>query len=212
MIFEKHHLYGGAITAELPKNLVDASQLRQIPDTQEVFLVADSNTLNYSELNKDDSIVIDLMERVIVDPGKDDIESIYTHAKEISSLNNNGGENEWKLQKIENFKSQNFPNDNIFTAVCIEPAKKWGRTTKGSNQPTLVILLGLIRIEKISTDLLCTINVPIVSEEELDDLFTLDQGDNENHNKASQRINLASKVLNHFLQSVKIEDWSIFTN
>jgi Ran-interacting Mog1 protein len=31
-------LYGGAMTAELPKDFIDASDLRQVPDHQEVFL------------------------------------------------------------------------------------------------------------------------------------------------------------------------------
>ena len=31
-------LFGGAITATLPNEIVDASELRQVPDTQEVFI------------------------------------------------------------------------------------------------------------------------------------------------------------------------------
>lgn len=34
----KYDLFGGAITVDLPPGLIDASDLRQVPDTQEVFL------------------------------------------------------------------------------------------------------------------------------------------------------------------------------
>lgn len=36
-------LFGGALTTTLPSDLIDASDLRQIPDTQEVFLFHDSD-------------------------------------------------------------------------------------------------------------------------------------------------------------------------
>lgn len=38
LTYTQHDLYGGAITVSLPTDLVDASDLREIPDHQEVFL------------------------------------------------------------------------------------------------------------------------------------------------------------------------------
>ncbi|KAG8217455.1 hypothetical protein J3R82DRAFT_5600, partial [Butyriboletus roseoflavus] len=47
-------LFGGAIVAELSTKLVDVSDLRQVPDTQEVFLYPDSNV----------SIIIEVLQRI----------------------------------------------------------------------------------------------------------------------------------------------------
>ncbi|KAH0830511.1 hypothetical protein J3R83DRAFT_1962 [Lanmaoa asiatica] len=47
-------LFGGAIVAELPANLVDVSVLRQVPDNQEVFLYSDSSA----------SIVTEVLQRI----------------------------------------------------------------------------------------------------------------------------------------------------
>ncbi|KAH9967891.1 Mog1p/PsbP-like protein [Russula dissimulans] len=50
----KTDLFGGAITVSLPEDFFDASLLRQVPDTQEVYLSSDS----------DDSIIVEILERV----------------------------------------------------------------------------------------------------------------------------------------------------
>jgi hypothetical protein len=60
-------LYGGAIEALIPAHVQDASQFRQIPDNQEVFVSSDS----------DDSIIIELLEPA----------SIEDHIQEILDLN-----------------------------------------------------------------------------------------------------------------------------
>jgi hypothetical protein len=66
-------LYGGAIKAILPGSFTDASNFRQVPDHQEVF-VNDQNN---------DSIVFDILERL---EGGDE-EAVKEHVKEIATLN-----------------------------------------------------------------------------------------------------------------------------
>ncbi|KAF8559514.1 Mog1p/PsbP-like protein [Imleria badia] len=48
------HLFGGAIVADLPSVLVDASDFRQVPDNQEVFLYPDSSA----------SIIVEVLQRI----------------------------------------------------------------------------------------------------------------------------------------------------
>ncbi|KAL5490464.1 hypothetical protein ACEPAI_5297 [Sanghuangporus weigelae] len=50
----KRHLFGGAITTELPTSLVDASTVRQVPDTQEVFFSPTSDV----------SYIVEILQRV----------------------------------------------------------------------------------------------------------------------------------------------------
>ncbi|CUM45032.1 uncharacterized protein AC631_01374 [Debaryomyces fabryi] len=49
-------LYGGAVTTTLPVGIVDVSDMRQVPDNQEVFII--------EEGDKDISIIFDLLEQV----------------------------------------------------------------------------------------------------------------------------------------------------
>jgi hypothetical protein len=60
-------LFGGAIEALIPAHFQDASQFRQIPDNQEVFVAGDS----------DDSVIIELLEPASMDD----------HIQEVLDLN-----------------------------------------------------------------------------------------------------------------------------
>jgi hypothetical protein len=68
-------LYGGAITATLPAALADASTLRPVPDTQEVWV----STIEDSNL----SVIIDLLECV---PGSTLHEVLTAHMDEVMRL------------------------------------------------------------------------------------------------------------------------------
>lgn len=50
--YVRQALYGGAITAELPKDCIDASDLREVPDHQEIFLRSDTLTNIIFEINE----------------------------------------------------------------------------------------------------------------------------------------------------------------
>lgn len=50
--FATRELYGGAITVELPTTMIDASDIRQIPDHQEVFLSNTTLTSLIFEINQ----------------------------------------------------------------------------------------------------------------------------------------------------------------
>uniref|UniRef100_A0A0K3CEM9 Ran-interacting Mog1 protein n=1 Tax=Rhodotorula toruloides TaxID=5286 RepID=A0A0K3CEM9_RHOTO len=60
----QRQLYGGAITTTIPPSFIDASDLRQVPDTQEVFLAPDSDL----------SLITEVLELVKDDGAGDDLE------------------------------------------------------------------------------------------------------------------------------------------
>lgn len=69
-------LYGGAVTTTLPAGIVDVSDMRQVPDNQEVFIIEDGD--------KDVSIIFDLLEQV----GTDDINSaLRMHIDDMLEIN-----------------------------------------------------------------------------------------------------------------------------
>lgn len=204
--FERVDLYGGAITSKIPSGLIDASQLRQIPDTQEVFLNPTENTTDYTELNKDDSIIVDLMEGI----DGDDTEAIREHFSEISALNDST--NNWKLISIDDVV--NKLESKAYIATGLEPALKWGRDeSKGLDyKPTLVVVLGIIRLKKVDTDVLITQNVLISDKDELTDLQKLESGKPAEYdeNKAAKRISLAQRVVREAISNLNVEDWNLF--
>ena len=76
-------LYGGAITiSKLPNSFIDISQIRQVPDTQEVFInqLSSHNDSHDVSGSFDHSFIIDLLERV--DP-IDYQEAIHLHLQDI---------------------------------------------------------------------------------------------------------------------------------
>lgn len=70
-------LYGGAIVAEIPTELLDASKFRPVPDSQECFV----GRVN----NQDVSLIVDLLEPI---PEDSLTEALAAHAAEVHRLSN----------------------------------------------------------------------------------------------------------------------------
>lgn len=73
MAYTTRPLFGGAITASLPTNFADVSEIRQVPDHQEVWLDRDGFT----------SIVVDILERVQIDDGMSDAQALEYHLRDV---------------------------------------------------------------------------------------------------------------------------------
>ncbi|VEU22413.1 DEKNAAC103456 [Brettanomyces naardenensis] len=198
MEFQNTKLYGGALTADLPVGLFDASQLRQIPNTQEVYVCETPGILN-----KFDALIIDLLERVDVD----DSEAIQYHLNEICKLNEVDKQDSVILGQDKNAKADNLPNDYCAWVISGEQAKKWGR-----DETPLVLFLALIRLENVKTDLLISYNIPFHDQLQIDDLRRELQGDTTADNLAVKRIDVGKQVVLRILKSLKIHDWSLFKN
>lgn len=216
--FQDIGLYGGAISVQIPTDFIDASQFREIPDTQEVFV----NT------RQDDSIVFDLMERV---EATNDQQALKDHLSEISEINNNGSQftqlyNETRSLVKPMIKKDSSP---AYITVAIEPAKKWGKTTeleqkenvsdeeKVLDEPLLVLILVLIRLQSVETDLLVTYNTPITRVVDLQKIQTtfgkLQSNQQEldtNTSNLPVRIREGISSLRNVIDSIEVNDWSLF--
>ncbi|ODQ79324.1 hypothetical protein BABINDRAFT_161733 [Babjeviella inositovora NRRL Y-12698] len=209
MSYVKQQLYGGAITTHIPNGLLDASTLRQIPDSQEVFLNPKLDADSEGMLREDDTLIIELMERLENDT---DLDSIKEHLSEISNLNG-VGKTEWQILKLHEVLNPSLIEDKAYIAVVSEPAKKWGRETEGTIELTLVLVFGILRINKLETDLLVNLNLPFKAAAELKALKALME-DEETHanegNSAWKRISQGDAVVTKVLESMRIEDWGLF--
>lgn len=133
---EEYPLYGGAISTVLPKDVIDVSKIRQIPDTQEVFLIQTPS----KDANLDISIIIDLLEMV---PGWKD-EAIGEHLKDLVEPQ----DIEWGPKLI-------FEQENLVSYLL--------STHKDTPQGQYQILMNvnILRHSNIETDILITSNIPL---------------------------------------------------
>ncbi|KAI8387564.1 related to Nuclear import protein MOG1 [Nakaseomyces glabratus] len=146
-------LYGGAITTVLPLGFMDVSMLREVPDTQEVFVNSRTpQECAHAEdgLAENESIIIDLLQ--MVEAPSDD-EALNVHIEDVTSLN---GGDAWDTVKKET------QPDGTITCILTESVHKWG---KQDMRETLAICLALKRMKDVETDVLISINVPLKAEE-----------------------------------------------
>jgi len=140
-------LFGGAITATLPANVIDASDIRQIPDTQELFLFSES----------DISIILEVLERVEVE---DPTEAIKFHFNSIAHDND--------AQTAVVHAVEQVPTTSVDTDIIPGASILYGTQHVAKfNRPTpdeVRIFLAVFRVIAKNVDLVLTFNVPVVTE------------------------------------------------
>lgn len=180
-------LYGGAITADVPLDVIDVSGFREIPDTQEVFLLEKPNGL-------DQSIIFDLLELVDA-PTLPEV--IAVHLDDILE-----GPASF-VAPLEAFEHPNLHSEVHTFLVKPPPAKLETATAK------LFMFVMLIRLEKVATDFVVTMNVPVETGGEVtDELFqkevqTVMAGDKSVLSDAYKQVKTATI-------SLEVQDWALF--
>ncbi|XP_038642908.1 ran guanine nucleotide release factor [Scyliorhinus canicula] len=139
-------LFGGSFSAIIPPHSMDVSDIREIPDNQEVFIHSGT----------DQSIVIELLEHQVQVP---DQEAARYHFADMTSSNDATG-----VEGTEIFSVEPVGGDQI---ALQDPSSAWflsGRqqVAKFNEQArnTVMIYLALFRLPQYSTDILITFNDP----------------------------------------------------
>ncbi|KAG5419741.1 hypothetical protein I9W82_001621 [Candida metapsilosis] len=187
-------LYGGAITInKLPSSFTDVSRIRQVPDSQEVFineLDTTKPTLS-SLLTYDQALIIDLLERVDAD---DYSSAIAQHLQDFAPP----GVHNTPLQELQVNGSDEIL---YFSYVSFKPEYK----RKEPNQAEhIVILICLLRLEKVQTDVLIQYNLPLKKEHH--GAINFAGGENELDKFASERY----EWFKDLCSSLKVVDWNLF--
>lgn len=180
---QKVELYGGAITTTFPEGFLDASMLREVADTQEVYVNSRQPGEQFNDgLGLNESIIVDLLEQL---PQKNKELALREHLEDIFQLNDSHNN---EVVKIEN------PNENTITCIAVEEAHKWG---KKDMKEAVVTCVGLIRMNKVTTDVLITLNIPLQAE-------TFDLNNLPEHALAGY------KVLQSIIANFRVVDESLF--
>jgi len=137
-------LFGGAITVTLPQNLLDASDLRQVPDTQEVFLYPSSSI----------SLIVEVLQRA--DPS-DPKDAVKFHFEALAHDNSAQSQAVHEVTIIPNGRGDDTPSVILLSGTQTVP--KFNRPTPDEVR----ILMALYRVESKNIDLVMSMNIPVTS-------------------------------------------------
>ncbi|KAJ2358394.1 hypothetical protein H4S01_006313 [Coemansia sp. RSA 2610] len=125
-------LFGGALSITVPDGFVDISQVRQLPDHQEVF--ASSTT--------DQSLIVEILEAV------DEDNPLEYHFAQLAETNDSRESKVWRVARLSATTS----------VLCGEQlVAKFNE--RGANR--VAVLLALVRVPEHSADVLVSLNAPL---------------------------------------------------
>ncbi|GAA96677.1 uncharacterized protein L969DRAFT_54663 [Mixia osmundae IAM 14324] len=184
----RRSLWGEAVIATLPAEYIDASDLRQVPDTQEVFLAPDS----------DISVILEILQAVDLKQDEEAIRHIF------DSL---AHDNDAFSSKVTDVTALSTSQDGLSRA-SLRGWQSVSKFNKSSDQADLVrIYLGLIRIPANLTrsktqgaEMLVCVNAPAGKALEL-----LQQ-----NATALQDESVPLAVFEQIMDSLHIVDYSLF--
>lgn len=137
---ETRHLFGDAMSIQLPPAFIDVSEIRQVPDSQEVFVDTES----------DHSVVIELMEMITSD------DPIRHHFDELAHENEAGGHSILHVwNKVDSSKAdftrRISQEAQIWTAVGTQLISKFNQ----HDWDIVNIYLALIRLPQCASMTIC---------------------------------------------------------
>ncbi|KAK9483252.1 hypothetical protein V1527DRAFT_498579 [Lipomyces starkeyi] len=204
--FKPVGLFDGSINVQLPEGFIDASNFRQIPDNQEVFVANDSSA------SSDNSIIIELVERLqsddpSVSSATADKNAVRAHYDEISSINSSISRA--KVLGLVPLGVLRLPQSTTaYMITGTQIAEKWGKN-RSADLMYLVLTLAVVRLPENGTDVLISFNSAINCSEQAVRLFT------ENDDIDSSvllRIGLLQAICRKVVESLEVVQWDLFVD
>ncbi|XP_043095628.1 ran guanine nucleotide release factor [Puntigrus tetrazona] len=140
-------LFGGALSAVIPHSAQDVSELRQIPDNQEVF--AHSQT--------DQSIIIELLE---YQSQVQDADAARYHFEDVAASNKVVERGSWEVRGVEQVLQSELSMQECSSAWLLSGAQLISKFNEEAKN-TVNIHLCLFRLPQYTTDILLTFNDPV---------------------------------------------------
>ncbi|KAJ3149838.1 hypothetical protein HK101_002007 [Irineochytrium annulatum] len=189
-------LFGGAIQAAIPSRFIDASNLREIPDNQEVFV--DSK-------GTDQSLIIELLEAVEITV---DDRSPAEHHFWILAEENNALEAKIASTGIVPEVLPNFTPLEAHTTSLIgtQRISKFRENTPQSAN-LVAVHLCVIRLPRVGTDVVITLNQPLQLGQESSSVAGLDVRD-----AVEESGRRAEEVFRGVVEGFAVREWGLFGN
>ncbi|KAI7856574.1 hypothetical protein BDC45DRAFT_58810 [Circinella umbellata] len=185
---ESRQLYGGAISCVVAKSFLDASQVRQIPDNQEVFI--DTETQQ--------SLIIELLEPVEAQ----DETIAKLHFEQLARDNDAVSSEIVNLQRVSpETTTPRLPPSTTLVHILHGSQKvaKFDEAKKMAYN-TVEIMMAIVRLEQVSTDLVISINAPVL----------IATGSSDEQQQQDTTIHDVEKHLQEVLSHLQVNDWSLF--
>mmetsp|Transcript_14116 Transcript_14116/g.21966 ORF Transcript_14116/g.21966 Transcript_14116/m.21966 type:complete len:196 (-) Transcript_14116:551-1138(-) len=187
-------LFGGAICAAVPKQFIDVSDFRPIPDHQEMF----------SEVETDRSVIIELMST----PENFSVDTMAaSHWAELANVN------EASSVTLDTPNTRLSPADlpGFAGMEGVEWQASWccGKQlvskykNEGNAPNTVMLYLACLRLPKFETDLLVTLNDPIHIHQDSSSAAVIDP-------QAFQAKGDGKELFRSIVASVRVLDFSLF--
>ncbi|UZJ52172.1 hypothetical protein CBS101457_001492 [Exobasidium rhododendri] len=186
-------LFGGAISAEVEGKLIDASDLRQVPDNQEVLLGVDDNT----------TIIVEVLESVKEGSAKADLEdAIRFHFNSLAHDNSATSSEIIEILSVpgthpsplnQSSVDSNTPTPIPLLVVGEQTIQKFGREKEPHDRVRIYLALWRLTPAK-DVDLVLSLNEPILST---------------NTPASSEQ---AKSTFLKAAQTLRIKDWNLFAS
>lgn len=141
-----HPLFGGALSAAVPPSATDISDLREIPDNQEVFAHA----------HTDQSIIVELLEYQSQVPDQD---AAKYHFEDIAGSNRALEPGDLQVTNVTSLPKSDLSLSQCSSSWLLSGTQLVSKFSEEARN-TVTIHLGLFRLPQFSTDILVTFNDP----------------------------------------------------
>ena len=192
-LYASRDLYGGAVAVALPKDLIDVSDLRQVPDHQEVFLSPTNLTSITFEINQ-------YVEK------QNDTAAMHFHFEDVIADSDRVAQKLDEPTKVTMSKPslEAFPayllQGGILAPEIDEDAPsnlpvEWQQSPQMKEQLTQVLQL-VIRMEKYETDLCFRIDLP------MKEMLSQDA--------VKKEESFAKEVMERIVATLEVKDFGLF--
>ncbi|KAM4628653.1 ran guanine nucleotide release factor [Polymixia lowei] len=142
-----HHLFGGAISAIIPHSAKDISDLREIPDNQEVF----------SHCHTDQSLIVELLE---FQGQVEDQDAAKYHFEDIAGSNKATDPGAFEVTSVVPLPKSELSMSECSSAWILTGTQCVSKFNEEARNK-VALHLGLFRLPQFSTDVLITFNDPL---------------------------------------------------
>ena len=191
MEFKSTPLFGGALRCDLPSTFADVSEIRQVPDHQEVWL--DKNGFT--------NIIVEINQRVSTEEAPTDEDALRFHFKDLAESSAASAADETKFWASGSAVLSKLPGVPAYTLFATQHnAKK----TKKNPEDFTGVLMMLIRLEKQESDVLICVNVPHVPGHYNNADIDLPA------QKVGELLDKGGVIRQKVLETFEVKDWSVF--
>ncbi|KAH0565650.1 hypothetical protein GP486_000960 [Trichoglossum hirsutum] len=192
--YRRADLYGGAIVVDLPGGYLDVSDIRPVPDHQEVYVDSDGFT----------SIIFDITERP--DSVTTDEAALKLHLDDIFDPDDNP-----KLWYQNKAQLSHFPEQT--PAYTVFKTKHFPQVASEESGPPpglkatpvfTAVIVTIVRLETQKTDIVVTINVPHIRGSYDERSVDLERG------QLGALLNTALAHQDRVFRTLEVKDWSLF--